>query len=129
MTAGDCVRSGRKTARSIASESTSTTATQSAIPTADRPAALGREREREPARHDQLPVGEVDQAQDAEDEADADGHEREDRPQPDGGVIRGAEANADVGGEARAGMEVIVEVGEQHLAIELEVGDRHTGAV
>ena len=33
MTAADCVRSGRKTTRSIASESASTTAKQSAIPT------------------------------------------------------------------------------------------------
>ncbi len=34
MTAADCVRSGRKTTRSIASESASTTAKQRAIPTA-----------------------------------------------------------------------------------------------
>ena len=33
MTAADCVRSGRKTTRSIASESARTTAKQSAIPT------------------------------------------------------------------------------------------------
>ena len=41
------------------------------------------EREREGARHDELPVGEVDEAQHAEDEADADRHQRVDRADPD----------------------------------------------
>ena len=48
-----------------------------------RPAAVGGERERERAGHDQLPVGEVDEPEHAEDEADADGHQREDRAEPD----------------------------------------------
>ena len=52
-------------------------------PHADRPVAVGRERERERARHDQLPVGEVDEPHDAEDEPDADRHEREDRAEAD----------------------------------------------
>ena len=44
-----------------------------------RPAPLRRERQRERARHDELAVGEVDEAQDAEDEPDADRHQRVDR--------------------------------------------------
>ena len=47
----------------------------------DRPARG--EGERVGAGHDQLAVGEVDEPQDAEDEADADGHQRVDRPEPD----------------------------------------------
>ena len=50
---------------------------------ADGPVALRRERERERAGHDQLPVGEVDEPHHAEDEADPDGHEREDRAEAD----------------------------------------------
>ena len=83
ITAGDCVRSGRKTSRSIASDSTSTTAKQSSDARPDRPVPLRRDREREGARHDQLAVGEVDEPQDTEDEADADGHQRVDRAEPD----------------------------------------------
>ncbi len=60
-----------------------TTAKQSAIPTATGPPTLEGEREREPAGHDQLAVREVHEAQDAEDETDADGHEREDRAEAD----------------------------------------------
>lgn len=50
-----------------------------------------------------------------------------------GRVERGADADADIGCEARAGMKVVLEVGERHLGIELEVGDRdargmHVGA-
>ena len=52
-------------------------------PHADRPAALGCEGERERARHDQLAVGEVHQPEHAEDEPDADRHQREDRAEPD----------------------------------------------
>ena len=47
----------------------------------DRPVAVGREREG--AGHDELPVGEVDEPQHAEDEADAHGHQRVDRAEPD----------------------------------------------
>jgi hypothetical protein len=42
-----------------------------------------REGERVRAGHDQLPVGEVDEAQDAEDEPDPDGHQRIDRSEAD----------------------------------------------
>ena len=52
-------------------------------PDADGPVALRGERERERAGHDQLAVGEVDEPHDAEDEADADGHQGEDRAEPD----------------------------------------------
>ena len=83
ITAGDCVRSGRKTARSIASESAITTAKQKTIADPDRPVPLGREGERVGAGHDQLAVREVDEAEDAEDEADADGHQRVDGAEPD----------------------------------------------
>ena len=76
-------RSGRKTTLSISSDSASTTAKQSTIPIHDRPAALGRERERVRAGHDQLPVREVDEPEDAEDETDADRHQRIDPAQPD----------------------------------------------
>ena len=48
---------------------------------ADRPAR--RERERVGAGHDQLPVGEVDEPQDAEDEPDPDRHQRVDGAEPD----------------------------------------------
>ena len=50
---------------------------------AHRPPVVGRERERERAGHDQLAVREVDQPHHAEDEPDADGHERVDRTEPD----------------------------------------------
>ena len=50
---------------------------------ADRPVAVRRECERERAGHDQLAVGEVHEAHHAEHEADADGHQREDRAEPD----------------------------------------------
>jgi hypothetical protein len=43
-----------------------------------------RERQRVRADHDQLPVGEVHEAQDAEDEPDADRHQRVDGAQADG---------------------------------------------
>ena len=52
-------------------------------PHGDGPSALGGEGQREPAGHDQLAVGEVDESKHAEDEADADGHQREDRAEPD----------------------------------------------
>ena len=84
MTAADCVRSGLKTTRSIASESASTTREAERDPHADRPVVIRGERERERAGHDQLAVGEVDQPHHAEDEADADRHERVDRTEPDG---------------------------------------------
>ena len=50
---------------------------------AHRPVPVRRERERERAGHDQLPVREVDEPHHAEDEADPDGHQREDRAEPD----------------------------------------------
>ena len=83
ITAGDCVRSGRKTTRSIASESARTTSEAERDPDGDGPPALGGEGEREPTGHDQLAVGEVDESKHAEDEADADGHQGEDRAEPD----------------------------------------------
>ena len=49
---------------------------------ADRPARGERERVR--AGHDQLPVGEVDEPQDAEDEPDPDRHQRVDGAEADG---------------------------------------------
>jgi hypothetical protein len=51
---------------------------------ADDHGLVGREGERVRAGHDQLAVGEVDQPQDAEHEADADGHQRIDRALADG---------------------------------------------
>src|SRR5262249_27645157 len=45
------------------------------------PAVLAADRERVGARHDQLPVGEVDEAQHAEDQADPNCHQRVDRPE------------------------------------------------
>ena len=48
-------------------------------PSPHRPVPLGCEGERERTGHDQLAVGEVDEAEHAEDEADPDGHQREDR--------------------------------------------------
>ena len=81
MTVGDCSRSGRKTARSIASESAITTAKHATMLHGDRPGrGVG---ERVGAGHDQLAVGEVDEPQDAEDEADADGHQRVGRAEAD----------------------------------------------
>ena len=50
ITAGDCARSGRKTTRSMASESSTTTTTQSAIPTAAGQPRSDGEREREAPR-------------------------------------------------------------------------------
>ena len=44
---------------------------------------VGRERERVRPGHDQLPVGEVDEPQDAEDESDPDRHQRVDRAEAD----------------------------------------------
>ena len=81
ITAGDAPRSGRKTARSIASERTTTTTKQAAMLQTTRPAR--REGERVGAGHDQLAVREVDEAQHAEDEADPDRHQRVDRAEPD----------------------------------------------
>ncbi len=52
-------------------------------PDADRPVAIRCERDGERPGHDQLPVGEVDEAHDAEDEPDPDGHQGEDRAEPD----------------------------------------------
>ena len=49
----------------------------------DRPVAVGGERERERAGHHELAVREVDEPQDAEDEADADRHQRVDRADAD----------------------------------------------
>src|SRR6266516_4790661 len=51
------------------------------ITAGDEPAR--RVRERVGAGHDQLSVGEVDEAQDPEDEPDADRHQRVDRAQPE----------------------------------------------
>ena len=83
IVAGDCVRSGRKTTRSIASDSASTTAKQQRGSRAHSgPVPLGGEGERVRAGHDQLAVREVDEPQDAEDEADADRHQRVDAPRP-----------------------------------------------
>ena len=81
MTVGDCSRSGRKTARSIASESAITTAKHATMLQSTRPVRRVGERVR--AGHDELAIGEVDEAQDAEDEPDADGHERVGRSQAD----------------------------------------------
>ena len=50
ITAGDCSRSGRKTSRSIASESAEHDGEAEDDPRPDRPVPLGREREREGAR-------------------------------------------------------------------------------
>ncbi len=50
---------------------------------ADRPVTFRREGDRERAGHDQLPVGEVHEPHHAEHEADPDGHQREDRAEPD----------------------------------------------
>ena len=83
MTAGECPRSGRKTSRSIASESTSTTAKQRTIPAQTGQPHSRRQRERERAGHHELAVGEVDEPQHAEDEADADRHQRVDRAERD----------------------------------------------
>ena len=83
ITAGDCARSGRKTTRSIASESTSTTAKQSAIPTPTGQPRSEANASANAAGHDQLAVREVHEPQDAEDEPDPDGHQREDRAEPD----------------------------------------------
>ena len=83
ITAGDCERSGRNATSSMASGEHEDDAEAEHDPGPHRPVAVGREGERVGAGHDQLPVREVDQPQDAEDEADADGHEREDRAQPD----------------------------------------------
>ncbi len=52
-------------------------------PDADRPVAIRGVRERECAGHDQLPVGEVHEPHHAEDQPDADRHEREDRAEAD----------------------------------------------
>ena len=82
ITAGDCVRSGRKTTPSIANESAITTAKQASDTPGDGPA--GRERERVGAGHDQLPVGEVDEPEHPEDEADPDRHQRVDGAEADG---------------------------------------------
>ena len=74
IVAGDCVRSGRKTTSSIASEKPTTTAKQATML-----AAIGQslgQGERERAGHDQLAVGEVDEPHHAEDETDSDGDER-----------------------------------------------------
>ena len=76
ITAGECPRSGRKTSQSIATESASTTAKQRTIPAHDRPAPLRGERECERPGHHELPVGEVDEPEHAEDEADPDRHQR-----------------------------------------------------
>ena len=83
IVAGDCVRSGRKTTWSIAIESAITTAKHRTIPSPDGPVAVGREREREGAGHDELAVREVDEAEHAEDEADPDRHQRVDRADAD----------------------------------------------
>ena len=83
ITAGDWSRSGRKMSRSIAAESDEHDGEAEDDPRPHRPVPLGRERERERAGHDQLAVGEVDEPEDAEDEADADGHERVDGAEAD----------------------------------------------
>ena len=83
IVAADCVRSGRKTTRSIASESAITTREAEEDPDAHRPVPVGGEGERERARHHELAVGEVDEPEHAEDEADPDRHQRVDRADPD----------------------------------------------
>ena len=101
ITAGDCVAQRPEHERGpCASESASRTAKQKRIAEQRRPAARC-ERERVGAGHDQLAVGEVDEPQDAEDEADADGDQGVDRAErervgeglpvdvEDGGIMRG----------------------------------------
>ena len=78
ITAGECPRSGRKTSLSISSESSQhdAEAEEDRLPVRQPP--LCAEGEREGAGHHQLPVGEVDEAEHAEDEADPHRHERVD---------------------------------------------------
>ena len=83
MTAGDCPRSGRKTSRSMSGREHEHDRQAESDPRPDGPAPVGSERKRERAGHDQLPVGEVDESQDAEDQPDSDGHERVDRTEGD----------------------------------------------
>ena len=83
ITAGDCPRSGRKTSRSIERREHEHDGEAERDSGPDGPAPVGRERKRERTRHDQLPVGEVDEPQDAEDEPDADSHEGVDRTERD----------------------------------------------
>ena len=79
ITAGDWPRSGRKTSRSIASESASTTAKQSRIPpSTGQPHSDASASAYAPAMIS-CAVGEVDEPQDAEDEPDPDRHQRVDR--------------------------------------------------
>ena len=68
---------------SIASDRAITTAKQSTIPAQTGQSHSEAKRERVGAGHDQLAVGEVDEPQDAEDEADPDRHQRVDRAQAD----------------------------------------------
>ena len=79
ITAGECPRSGRKTSRSISDREREHDREAEDDPGPHRPAPLRGERERERARHHELAVGEVDEAQHAEDEPDPDRHQRVDR--------------------------------------------------
>ena len=92
ITAGEAVRSGRKTARSIRNEQRDHDREAGDDARRDRPAR--REGERVGAGHDQLPVGEVDEPEHAEDEPDPDRHQRVDGAEADGvderlGIDRG----------------------------------------
>ena len=78
ITAGDCVRSGRKTSRSMQERERQHDGEADEDRRPVRQAPLRAEREREGAGHDQLPVGEVDEPQHAEDEPDPDRHQRVD---------------------------------------------------
>ena len=82
ITAGDCVRSGRKTTSLHRERERDDDREAGEDAPGDGPAR--RERERVGAGHDQLAVGEVDEPQHAEDEADPDRHQRVDGAEADG---------------------------------------------
>ena len=79
ITAGEWPRNGRNTSRSMSEREHEHDGEAEDDRRPHRPAPLGGHGERERARHHELAVGEVDEAQHAEDEADADGHQRVDR--------------------------------------------------
>ena len=82
IVAADCVRSGgRPHAPSRATARHDEEAERDAAP--DGPVAVGGEGQSEAPAAAELPVGEVDEAQHAEDEADADRHQRVDRADAD----------------------------------------------
>ena len=83
MTAGDCARSGRKTTRSITTDKRDHDAEAERDPDHERQVPLGREGERVGAGHHELPVREVDEPEHAEDEPDADRHQRVHGPEAD----------------------------------------------